>query len=68
MEQKLPERRRDSEQFAGDVEKKVKSPSSQQMKPPVERKSPNLPDSKRKIPRINRNQKIKVISHSKLIV
>ena len=55
MDQKLPRRRRDPEQLVSGGEKK----GSQQMKPPVERKSPKLPGSKKNNPRLNRNQKIK---------
>ena len=56
MDQKLPRRRRDPEQqVVSEGEKK----GSQQMKPPVERKSPKLPGSKKNNSRLNRNQKIK---------
>ena len=55
MEQQLPRRHRDSEKIVDDGGKKK---GSRQMKPPVERKSTNLPRSKKNNPRINRNQKI----------
>ena len=68
MDQKLPRRRRDPEQLIGDGEKKGsrQSSSSQQMKPAVERKSPDLPGSKKNNQRINKKIKryTKVINKS----
>lgn len=61
MDQKLPRRRRDPEKLIGDGEKKGsrQSSNSQQMKPAVERKSPDLPGSEKNNQRININKKIK---------
>ena len=71
MDQKLPRRRRDPEQLNGDGEKKgsQQSSSSQQMKPAVERKSPDLPGSKKNNQRMNKKIKryTKVINKSKAI-